>query len=63
MDADLMRVNQLGGLMLALVAYDEINVMDILIHMISRCKETNVDAAFHHIKTALAGIIGSYELA
>jgi len=58
-----MRVNQLGGLILALVAYDDLNAIEILIQMLSQCKETNVDAAFIHIKTALAGIIGSYELA
>ena len=63
MDAGLMRVNQLGGLILALVAYDDLNAIEILIQMLSQCKETNFDAAFHQIKTALAGIIGSYELA
>ena len=63
MDATLMKTNQLGGLMIALVAYDDQNAIEILIKMITRCKETNVNAAFHHIKTALAGIMGSYVLA
>jgi hypothetical protein len=46
-DAGLMRVNQLGGLILALVAYDDLNAIEILIQMLSRCKEKNVDAAFN----------------
>ena len=58
-----MRVNQLGGLILALVAYDDLNAIENLIKMLTCCKDTNVDAAFNYIKTALAGIIGSYELA
>ena len=62
-NAGLMRVNQLGGLILALVAYDYLNAIEILIQMLSRCKETNVDAAFNLIKTTLAGLIGSYDLA